>query len=224
MLLTAGLGAAGLVISVKIGGGSNLHNLDMFLATLVLLTGLWAASIVREFAPGWPRTLVQVVIVVLVAIPVAQVAGKVNRLALPDATASEEALALIEGLLENATVEDEVLFIDQRQLLVFGDYPSLHWDPAFEQVELMDRALAMDEDYLSTFYAQLQTQRYRWIICDPQPVVFKGRSGPFGEENDAWVNAVTIPLLEAYQPRYRLDDVGIWILEPRNEVAPDGTD
>jgi len=223
VLLTAGLALAGLVISVKIGGGSNLHNLDMFLATLVLLAGLWAVRGMEEMNAARPRVLGSTWILALLAMPVAQVVGRVERLSLPDADVTRDALAVIDGLLQSAAMDEEVLFIDQRQLLVFGDYPSLRWDPQFEQVELMDRALASDEDYLNDFYAQLYAQRYRWVLCDPQPVVFKGRSGPFGEENDAWVAAVTIPLLETYQVRYMLDDVGIWIMEPRSEGVSDGT-
>jgi len=223
-LLTAGFALSGLVISVKIGGGSNLHNLDMLLATLVLLTGMSIAGrTVEELAAGWQRTVAWVGVLVLLALPVTQVVNNIERLSLPDVAATNEAYALLDAILQSVTPDEEVLFIDQRQILVTENYPSLHWDPEFEQVELMDRALASDDVYLADFYSQLRAERYRWIICDPQPMVYKGRSGPFGEENDAWVTAVTIPLLETYQARYTLDDVGIWIMEPRTEVAPDGT-
>ncbi|MBN2556295.1 MAG: hypothetical protein JXA97_10195, partial [Anaerolineales bacterium] len=94
------------------------------------------------------------------------------------------------------------------------------WEPEYEQVEMMDHALAGDAVYFEAFYENLRESRYQWIICDPQPVVFKGRSGPFGEENDAWVSYVTIPLLEHYEVRYAFNDVGVWIMSPVNEDTP----
>ena len=39
-LMLTGFCAVGLLISVKIGGGSNLHNLDMFLIALLIITTL----------------------------------------------------------------------------------------------------------------------------------------------------------------------------------------
>ena len=60
----------GLIVSVKIGGGSNLHNLDMFLITLVIVAALaWEAGLGKDFgamikASPAVRNLVLLVLVI----------------------------------------------------------------------------------------------------------------------------------------------------------------
>lgn len=219
-LFTVGLAAAGLVISVKVGGGSNLHNLDMFLVCLVILAALLTEHETQTFTSSTSLILEKILVMVILLLPVWKIVNEVERLRLPERDHISEAYSSLEEILQESQPGEEILFIDQRQFLVFADFPDLYWEPEYEQVEMMDHALAGDEVYFEAFYENLRESRYRWIICDPQPVVFKGRSGPFGEENDAWVSYVTIPLLEHYEVRYAFDDVGVWIMSPVNEDAP----
>lgn len=219
-LFTVGLAAAGLVISVKSGGGSNLHNLDMFLVCLVILAALLTAREMRAFNSTTALILEKMMVMVILLLPIWKIVNEVERLTLPERDHIAEAYSTLEGILQQSQPGEEVLFIDQRQILVFADFPDLYWEPEYEQVEMMDHALAGDAVYFEAFYENLRESRYQWIICDPQPVVFKGRSGPFGEENDAWVSYVTIPLLEHYEVRYAFNDVGVWIMSPVNEDTP----
>ena len=84
-----------------------------------------------------------------------------------------------------------------------------------ELVDLMDKAMANDLLGLQPFYEEIAGRRYSLIVSDPLPIVWRGRSYMFGEENDAWVGRVTIPILDSYQPAAELDEFGIWLLEPR---------
>ena len=207
--------AAGLVISVKIGGGSNLHNLDMFLVSLVVVAAMLINTGKSRGEQSFHTLLRYSGLTALALLPVWQVVAGISPLSLPDDTSVATAFHTLTEVVSNTSAEDEVLFIDQRHLLALEDYASLRWEPAYEQVDMMDHALASDEQYFEAFRADVQSQRYRWIICDPQPIVFKGRQGPFGEENDAWVTYVSTPLMEAYDVAYAFDEVGLWILSPR---------
>jgi hypothetical protein len=113
-----------------------------------------------------------------------------------------------------------VLFIDQRQLLAFDTIPGVSLVPEYELVDLMDRAMASDEATLARFYHDLEAHRFSLIIADPLPIVWRDRSRSFGEENDIWTRDIAIPMLDHYQPIAELEDVGVWLLEPR----PEGSD
>jgi hypothetical protein len=107
-----------------------------------------------------------------------------------------------------------VLFIDQRQLLTFELVPEAEqvWD--YGLLDLMDQAMANAEGYLHRFQADLAAERFSLIVVDPLPIIWQDRASSYGEESDAWVRHVSIPILEHYRPIAELDDVGVWLLEP----------
>jgi hypothetical protein len=84
----------------------------------------------------------------------------------------------------------------------------------YDLIELMDHAMAGSGSVLENFYEDLHKQRFELIVSDPVSIVWKGRKYSFGEENDAWVRNVSVPLLEWYQPVHKFDDVGVWLLAP----------
>jgi len=220
LLAMTGLLAAGLVISVKIGGGSNLHNLDMFLVSLIVLTAMLFQHDAQRPEQKTAAVVYDFAMMVVLLLPAWHIISGMSPLTLPEPALVQEASATLDAVLADTAGDETVLLIDQRHRLALDDYPALRWEPAYEQVEMMDHALAADETYFEAFREDVQGQRYRWIICDPQPIVFKGRTGPFGEENDAWVTYVSIPLMDSYEIAYAFDDVGIWILSPRTEDLP----
>lgn len=210
--------AVGLVASVKIGGGNNLHNLDMFLIALVIMAGAaWEAG-----ASGWFRLDMRlpawllVCLAFLVLYPTYQVLQEVTPRQVPDQVTVEEALSSLALKVTAAQKCGEVLFIDNRQLLTFGDIPGVRLVPEYEKKLMMDKAMAEDAAYFEDLYVDVQASRFSMIISEPLHSEYQGNVYQFGNENDAWVKWVSRPVLEYYVPYETIEDVGIQMLIPRN--------
>jgi hypothetical protein len=129
-----------------------------------------------------------------------------------------EALATIRTEVAAAAEEGEVLFMDQRQLLTFGEISGVPLVMDYELKHVMNQAMGHNERYFEQFRRDIENHRFSLIVSDPLYIGFQGSKVPFGEENDAWVQEVTIPILENYEPIERLDKVLVWLLVPKEEV------
>ncbi len=213
---------AGLVASTKIGGGSNLHNLDMFFITLVFL--LLAA--LREQAadgrlpiPRWPR-LLHAWVTVGVFVPVWMIFSQGGPLILPPAKLAQEYLVDIQQAVDVACPKGEILFVDQRQLLSFGLVQGVDLVSDYEKKYMMDQAMAGNAVYFQKFYQDLENHRFSLIITEPLFLVQQGEEYSFGEENDAFVKWVSRPLLCYYEVMDTLTEVRVQYLVPRS-MPPD---
>lgn len=215
----AGLMAAagvGVVASLKIGGGDNLHHLDMYFITLLILVALLVKLTTREGNSWWGQlpVTIRVSSLAVLLIPVFWTVRSGAPLELPPRRIVDQELnQFTETILEKGE-DAELLFIDQRHMLAMEPLDSVPWVPEYELIELMDYAMAGDVANLQPFYKDLETRRFDLIVSDPLPVVWKGREYSFGEENDAWVRYITLPILEHYAPTLKLES-GVWLLRPR---------
>lgn len=209
----------GLVVSVKIGGGSNLHNLDMLLIGLLFAAGLaWEAGAEKWILspparPWWLR----LVILFMVAYPATQGILEARPLGLPSQVIVDDALEQTRQAVAEAKTQGEVLFIDQRQLLTFGYIQDVPLVPDYEKKYLMDQAMAENQAFFDKFYDDLASHRFSLIISEPLWVRFQGDVYHFGNENDAWVKWVSQPLLCYYEPVETNLSVGVQLLTPRRE-------
>ncbi len=228
-------GVVGLVASTKIGGGSNLHNLDMFLVGMVLLAAVaWKAkgeTLLRnlEGQAGW----LQALMLILVLLPMWRAPlsmyplrydkasvlpyypdGAVLPPSLPPKDNEKLALQIINDALQH--VDGDVLFMDQRQLLTFGYVPAVPLIPEYEKKRMMDEAMGNDADYFASYYRDLENRRFALIITEPLEVRYQppGEAG-FAEENNAWVRWVATPTLCYYEPAITMKKVQVQILVPR---------
>jgi hypothetical protein len=213
----------GLIVSTKIGGGSNLHNLDAFLV-LVLVVGAygWSGRLRREdefeplpnalathFYPSW-------LLLPILAIPILYAIGQGSPLTLPKRERTEKALAALRELTAQVAVQGgEVLLISQRHLLTFGYLPDVALVEPYENVFLMEMVMAGNSAYLQPFYEDLRQKRFALIVSDPQPSRLKGRAFPFGEENDVWLQRVTQPLMASYKRIESFKEIGMEIYVPK---------
>jgi hypothetical protein len=215
--LTSGLATliVGLVISTKIGGGGDLHNLDMFLITLVVLTGLLFKGRSGISWKSWPflgKTLFAMVIL----IPVFSVLSEGEPLRLPSAEQVEKGLDVIQREVDLAKAKGEVLFMDQRQLLTFGFIRNVPLVADYEKKFVMDMAMGNNKEYFDAFYSDLARKRFAMIVSEPLKVVEKGQVNSFGEENNAWVKWVSNPILCYYEPIKTWKSIKVQLLVPRS--------
>lgn len=216
-LRTAGLAgilavffAGGVVVSVKIGGGNNLHNLDAFLVFLLVIAShllLWRFQPEAEDTPpapaflpfhplvGWKGALAALVLVVPVGWTL--LGGKPFEPI--DVRQAYTELGLLEQILQQGQSQGEVLFIRERQLLTFRLVSGVRLSPQYEVVELMEMVMAGNQPYLDQFHADLKRQRYAMIVTDKQDPTPRYDKDAFSDENNLWVQEVSIPLLDSYR-------------------------
>ncbi|MFP3855315.1 MAG: hypothetical protein ACLFWD_13585 [Anaerolineales bacterium] len=207
--------AAGLVASVKIGGGSNLHNLDMFLVAMLVLAAQTILRVsertqgnIEAFRP-WTQAL----FTLAVLMPAWWALRAGTPLKLPPTERTEAAVREIRSRVEDAAEDGLILFIDQRQLLTFGQVEvPLVMD--YELKHLTNQAMGDNAAYFERFEQDLQDEKYRMIIVHPLSIQYQGRTHQFGEENDAFVRWAAIPLLEHYEPTAEFDEHSVWLMEP----------
>ncbi len=211
----------GIIASVKIGGGSNLHNLDMFLVTLALIAAnaLLSVSDKKPIFSDHSPLLNFVLIAVLIA-PVTYTMNGGSRITLPPEAKINESIAAVQNKVEEYSRRGEILFMDDRQLLTFNLVENVPLVDDYEKKYLMDQAMAANAKYFSTFYEDLQNHRFALIVNEPANIIIRGSEYSFGEENDAYVRWVTEPLLCTYEPIYTSFDTGVQLLIPRSTPAP----
>ena len=218
----AGFFGIGLVISTKIGGGGDLHNLDMFLITLLVVIVLWLMSLDLNFAQmRWPTWMIGLGLYLIfwVTYPFTPLSPRSNYssfLELPKQNRVAEVLSTTQNEVTKFAKSGEVLFMDQRQLLVFGYIPPIPFIPEYEKKYMMDQAMANNANYFQSYYHDLANRRFALIVTEPLKTRRReDLGGPFSEENDDWVVWVSNPTLCFYEPIYVSTDVNVELLVPK---------
>lgn len=217
----------GLVISTKIGGGGDLHNLDMYLINLLVLAviGLMLQNEARIHLPVWAVGLIFIAILTTAYdfMPLNPGSSHLSILDLPDKHETAETLSIVQEEVAHYAKNGDVLLIDHRQLLTFGYLPAIPFIPDYEKKYMMDQAMGNNADYFRTYYNDLAAKRFTLIVTEPLRSVSKEEiGGPFSEENDAWVLWVSNPTLCFYEPIYESKATNVELLVPKqNPVGCD---
>ena len=217
ILLTLFIG--GVIVSTKIGGGSNLHNLDAYLVILLVVSGyVYFEKVIWESHHRQKKENVsRVLLLLIVLIPILYALSFGGPLILPEKQVVKQTLETLDEMTSEAVkMGGDVLLITERQLITFGMLKEIPLVEKFETVYLMEMAMSGNDNYLSDFHASLSEQDYALIVTDQQRINYKGREYAFGEENDVWVAEVTVPLLKYYQREELFNDIGIEVLIPKD--------
>ncbi|NMB53964.1 MAG: hypothetical protein GYA15_04615 [Leptolinea sp.] len=207
----------GLIISVKIGGGSNLHNLDLLWLTLALLTAWVFRDWLSRGLPGLHeiKSLLAVFCLAMV-FPTTSMIQYGEPYGMPSDYFADSSLEKLREEVMAASKEGEVLFMDQRQLLTFGYIKDVPLIAEYEKKLVMDQALSGNQAYFDAFYADLQKHRFSMIVSEPLRKAMADEDiRNFAEENNSWVYWVSRPLLKYYKPKVTYDEVGVQLLVPR---------
>ena len=211
--------AGGLVVSVKIGGGTNLHNMDAYLILLLVFSlsvafGGYVPATGRATAinklPFW-------LLIALLVIPVGFAVFSGEPLQFPSRQEAASDLARIQAEADRALEKGrDVLFISQRHLLTFDLIQNVPLVPEYEKLFLMEMAISHNDAYLSHFDKDIDEQRFSLIVTDPIYINIVDESeDTLAAENNAWVRNVGRPILCAYEPIITFDNPPIELLVPR---------
>jgi hypothetical protein len=212
----------------------------------LLKTGRWKPDLLQKLAIVLPLLAFLVVgLIALIVVPgynslqgmtplsihndiktvavLADISGDPLPNPLPDTLPSEEdttrALNRIQREVANASQKGDVLFMDQRQLLTFGYIKDILLIPEYDKKVLINHALSGNAQFFAGFYRDLASQRFSLIVTSPVNRRFDKSEGHFAEENNAWVEWVTTPLLCYYESFDRLKRVDVELLVPRKDIS-----
>lgn len=209
----------GLVVSTKIGGGGNAHNLDAFLV-LLLAAGMavWFGAFQPEqgAAPAPWRPWLVVLLVALA--PVFWNLNIGDPFVRRDFAQAEVDLQKLRGFVEQYGQQGEVLFITQRQLLVFDILPDAALTADYELLMLSEMAISNNLPYLARFEHDLASHRFALIISDRSLTMRDPALHNFAEENNAWVKHIGLKLDRYYDSLLYFDTQGIDVLIPRTDA------
>jgi hypothetical protein len=216
------LSLGGLIVSTKIGGGNNIHNLDAYLIIL-LITGSYIFF--ERTSPDFevqeketPIKLVNLFISLAVLIPVLFTIQGGKSASRPNPAKAENARLTIQEYATNVISDGgKVLFIAERQLLTFGEIEGVPLIPEYERMNLMEMVMGGNQVYLNEFHQRIQNQEFDLIISEPLRIKFKGRTESFGVENDYYVRDVSKPVLCYYEPIKTISKFPIQLLVPKPE-------
>ena len=199
--------AGSLIVSTKIGGGGDLHNMDTYAVLIAIVAAYFIGGSVRVEpnkpqiqARAWPLITTAVVIPLLFLIPLLHPYPKYNE------EINQQIYGQLIQAVNNAGKNGPVLFINERQLIALGDVNvPLVYD--YEVVTLMEMAMSGNQAYLKQFYDDLSNHRFAAIVATKQNTGIK-ESGAFFEENNVWNSRVSPFILCYYTPVLLLEPEG----------------
>ena len=210
----------GFIVSTKIGGGDNLHNMDSFLVVMAVVAAYIGFG---RFAPDHNGTTIQKAlptpfIILVFLIPLVFVLDMLRPYPNLDNKKAWEDIQTLQALIDKRVPEDgEVLFIQNRHLLTFDLIEGVRLVPEYEKVFLMEMAMSGNQDYLNNFYRDLENHRFDLIVSEPLALITRPASDVFGEENNVWVERVAEPLVETYHSVFEFSESGMSIFAPTVE-------
>lgn len=214
-VMLAVLFVGGAIVSTKIGGGGDLHNMDAYLVMLsVLAAAFWSGQVSAEndAKPMFGRVGWGVAAAALL-IPFGFAIRHIGFLPSFDKAVAEKDIQLLQQALAGG---GEILFVTERQLITFDYIHGVALVPEYEQSELMEMAMSRNRPYLEKFYSDLRERRFALILAEDQKFTTQ-KEGAFTEENVAWVRYVGAPLLCNYKPVITLTSNNLQVHEPRSK-------
>jgi hypothetical protein len=215
----------GLLVSMKIGGGVDIHNLDAYLSLLLVVFAylVFARYVPEDEAPVRSVILPWSLVALLVIVPAwfsLQLGGGFKTY---DPARTQSVLADLQARVDSVNAQGgEILFITQRHLVSMGMLDGVTMVPEYEREELMEMAMGDNQEYLKIFRADMEAQRFDMIVVDPLTYRLLGKNYAFGEENNAWVKRVMKPILCNYREEgfYPEDQIAIYVPQEGGRICP----
>ena len=209
--------AGGLLVSTKIGGGADIHNMDAYAVLLLIITAVLLFG--SRFAPASPTDRPAssppwFILALLVIVPAWFSLQATAQFWQYDPAVSQATLTTLQQQVDRVDAKGgQMLFITQRQLISMHMLNGVTLFPEYEREELMEMAMAQNDTYLNRFRTDLENHRFAAIIVDPLRFNLVGDQDSMGAENNAWTRSVVKKILCNYQPAvtFPADRIAVYI-------------
>jgi hypothetical protein len=218
--------AGGLLVSLKIGGGADLHNMDAyFVLLLITVSSLVLGRYLREdevspqpLSLYWPVVLALCIPVLLPQIQ----SNIVLKRGFDEVRTQSELVSLQEHVDQVNAQGGEVLFITQRHLISMGMLKNVTLIPEYEREDLMEMAMADNVPYLLKYRNDIENQRFALIVVDPLRPLIMSRERSFAEENNVWVRRVARVILCNYREEtvFLADGIALYVPQSGERECP----
>jgi hypothetical protein len=210
----------GSVVSVKIGGGSDLHNLDSFrillaLAAAYLIFGraAWEQNVSPTIFE--PSTIWAWLLLSLFTFVVWSTQPLLTKSTPPNIEALNNEAQALQRIVQKVSIKKKsILFVSQRQLLTFKVVDA-KLIPDYDDIELTEMGMARNSQYLDRFYADIHQHHFDLIVTDIHTLNHREKDYPFGEENNLWIDSIYATLFCEYQPEVILEHASVQVMLPR---------
>jgi hypothetical protein len=215
-------------VSLRAGGGFDLHNYDTFLL-LLFITGVFLgmdaiaydrptrSGVSPETTMAWLRQ--PAILLGLSLIPVGIALASISPIKAYSSANAEATINVIQQHIVETQNHSEqpILLIDARHLLVFDRIQLEQLTLPYEKIELMEMAMAGNKPYLERFREEIDRQNFALIVSEVLVEAQREVTQPMGYENNVWNIFVTQPILRSYEAVFIDRQTGIGIYRPRGQ-------
>jgi hypothetical protein len=215
----------GLVVSLKIGGGANLHNMDAYFSLLLIVFAYLAFARYQPEQGGAAQSvpLHWLLVIALLVMPAWSYLQFNIGFPTGDTARAQEVLSELQGYVDQTNARSgEILFITQRHLVSMHMLEDVSLVPEYEREDLMEIAMANDVGHIQSFREDMEAQRFSLIVVDPLRYNILSKQRSFSEENNVWVTRIMKHILCNYREEiaFSADDIALYVPQEGDRQCP----
>ena len=199
----------GLVVSAKIGGGTDMHNLDAFILLIFILVLYKFKKISNENKIDRMVSKTFLVIITLVILlPSVFSFSKIKNIKLLDYEKANTTIIKLQEIIDSKNSNNQNILIENEQhLILFEIISGVEYNSYFEKTVLMEALMSENLPYLEEYiYKPLRDNVYTTILLESQPRNFKNQtSQTYADENNVYYEFFTLELLKYYSVDNNID-------------------
>jgi hypothetical protein len=215
--------AGSTLVSIRAGGGYDLHNYDSLLLLLFMCGCFFGLGAVSQDELAHLEKVVFTNYAVIACLLTVAILFAYQPTAPISSTKIDQSAAAIHQInvlvKKYAQTDHPVLFIDERQLLVYQMISPPQIYVPYDKIELMEMAMARNSGYAQMFSTDIKNRKFSLIISEVLPEWLKPYSkNKFASdwyENNVWVDEVATPVLASYTAIYTNQDLKFAIYVPK---------
>jgi hypothetical protein len=216
----------GLVVSLKIGGGANLHNMDAYFSLLLIV---FAYLVFARYKPENGEVAQSVplhwfLVITMIVMPAwSYLQFNIGSRGPVDTPRTQAVLTQIQERVNRVNAQGgEILFITQRHLISMHMLEGVTLVPEYEREDLMEIAMANDFQHIQAFRQVMEDQRFALIVVDPLNYNVLSRRRSFAEENNVWVTRIMKHILCNYREEmtFPADEIALYVPQEGSRQCP----